>query len=214
MLRPEGTKAVDAAVVLARMLVPADAARLGRLADDGADSVMPHERLAGIDERLDLAAAKPVIIPETMVIDHGRVFLSETFLRACRTLGISVQPAAPTRRPTRPLERTFSSINTLFCQHVAGYTGRDVTRRGATSPAEAVWTLAELQELLDEWVMLLAVPAARGPAHPLRPDRGLSPNEAYAALVAAAGYVPVALTGRGLHRAAARGLATIDDYGI
>jgi hypothetical protein len=31
--------------------------------------------------------------------------------------------------------------------------------------------------------------------HPFAPDRAASPNEAYAALVAAAGYVPVALTG-------------------
>ena len=43
--------------------------------------------------------------------------------------------------------------------------------------------------------MLLAVPAARGPAAPVHPGPPCSPNDAYAALVAAAGYVPVALTG-------------------
>jgi len=50
------------------------------------------------------------------------------------------------------IERTFGAINTLFCQHVAGYTGRDVTRRGAGSQDE-LWSLADLQELLDEWVI-------------------------------------------------------------
>ncbi|MGY4782762.1 hypothetical protein ACVH9Z_22880 [Rhodococcus opacus] len=40
-----------------------------------------------------MAAAKPVIVPDTVVIDHGKVFLSEVFLRAADTLGISVQPA-------------------------------------------------------------------------------------------------------------------------
>ena len=40
-----------------------------------------------------MAAARPVIIPDTVVIDHGKVFLSEVFLRAADTLGISVQPA-------------------------------------------------------------------------------------------------------------------------
>lgn len=40
-----------------------------------------------------MAAAKPVIVPNTVVIDHGKVFLSEVFLRAADTLGISVQPA-------------------------------------------------------------------------------------------------------------------------
>lgn len=33
------------------------------------------------------------------------------------------------------MERTFDSINSLFCQYVAGNTGSDVTRRGS-DPAE------------------------------------------------------------------------------
>jgi len=34
-----------------------------------------------------------VIVPETIGCDRGKVFLSDTFLSACQTLGISVQPA-------------------------------------------------------------------------------------------------------------------------
>ena len=60
-----------------------------------AASVIPHERLLSIDERFANAAAKPVIIPETINCDRGKVYLSETFLRACMSLGISVQPARP-----------------------------------------------------------------------------------------------------------------------
>ena len=65
-------------------------------------SRIPYKRLASIDERIEMAAAKPVIIPDTVVIDHGKVFLSEVFLRAADTLGISVQPAhqlTPTDKP-------------------------------------------------------------------------------------------------------------------
>jgi hypothetical protein len=94
------------------------------------------------------------------------------------------------------IERTFDSINTLFCQHVAGYTGRDVTRRGTADELQALWSMADLQELLDEWV--LAGWQARpheGLRHPFSPDKPCSPNDAYAALVSAAGYIPVALTG-------------------
>ena len=47
----------------------------------------PHRRLVSIDARLELAAAKPVIVPDTVVIDHGKVFVSEVFLRAADTLG-------------------------------------------------------------------------------------------------------------------------------
>ena len=71
MLRPEGTKAVDAAVLLARMLVPEPMRPGWDPALSMARSVLPHERLTAIDERLALAAAKPVIIPETIVIDYA-----------------------------------------------------------------------------------------------------------------------------------------------
>jgi transposase InsO family protein len=102
VLRPAGTKAVDAAVLLARMLVPEPMRPGWDPALSMARSVLPHDRLAAIDERLALAAAKPVVIPETIVIDHGKVFVSETFLSACRTLGVSVQPARPHTPTDKP----------------------------------------------------------------------------------------------------------------
>ncbi|MEV0987816.1 hypothetical protein [Streptomyces sp. NPDC049949] len=159
VLRPAGTKAVDAALLLARTLVPepmrpgwAEALRMSA-------SLIPRARLMSIDARLEHAAAKPVIVPDTIVIDHGKVFISETFTAACRTLGISVQPARPATPTDKGIvERTFSSINTLFCQHVAGSVGSNVTRRG--QDVEAVWTLRELSELFEEW--LIASPMVPG----------------------------------------------------
>jgi len=71
VLRPEGTKAVDAAVLLARMLVPEPMRPGWDPALSMARSVLPHSRLAAIDERLEMAAAKPVIVPETIVLDYA-----------------------------------------------------------------------------------------------------------------------------------------------
>lgn len=197
VLRPVGAKAVDAALLLARMMVPEPMRPGWDQALAMSASRIPYQRLVSIDSRLQLAAARPVIIPDTVVIDHGKVFLSEVFLRAADTLGLSVQPAHQrTGSDKGVMERTFGSINTLFCQHVAGYTGRDVTRRGTDVADRAVWSLADLQELLDEWIVCgWQSRPHEGLRHPFTPDRAASPNEAYAALVAAAGYVPVALTG-------------------
>ena len=58
-------------------------------------------------------------------------FGARFWLLRCRALGISVQPARPyTPTDKAIVERTFHSINTLFCQHVAGYVGGNVTMRG------------------------------------------------------------------------------------
>jgi hypothetical protein len=42
-------------------------------------SRLPHSRLVDIDARMELAAAQPVIVPDTIVIDGGKMFISDTF---------------------------------------------------------------------------------------------------------------------------------------
>ena len=194
VLRPT-TKAVDASLLLARALTPepmrpgwADALRLTR-------SVLPHQSLTSIDARLEHAAARPVIVPETIVCDHGKAYLSATFRSACRSLGISLAPAHPDTPTDKPvIERTLGSVSTLFAQYVAGYTGRSTEHRGKDAEQAAVWSMAELQALLDEWIVAVWQNRPHeGLRDPLSPGKALTPNERYAALVAVAGYVPVPL---------------------
>jgi transposase InsO family protein len=215
ILTPMGTKAVDASLLLARMLVPvpmrpgwAETLRMSR-------SLLPHRQLADIDERMQHAAAKPVVVPETIVADRGAIYESETFRRSCELLGISLQPARPgTPTDKGIIERTLQSVNTLFCQHVAGYTGRAATHRGRDVEAEARWSLAQLQELLEEWVV--AGWQTRPHTELVGPDTGrtLSPNEMYAVLVSAAGYVPVMLSGENYIELLPATWRTINDYGV
>lgn len=214
VLRPVGTEAVDASLLLAKMLVPepmrsgwADALRMSA-------SRIPHERLLTIDTRMREAAARPVIVPEQVVIDHGKVFVSETFTRACERLGISIQPArkdTPTDKGV--VEATFSAIKTLFSQHVAGFKGANTQQRGRGIAAE--WTLDQLADLLDEW---LIVGWQHRPHDALRdphaPKRMLTPNERYAALVAIAGYLPLTLTGSDYLELLPVKWRAINDYGI
>ncbi|WP_327121179.1 Mu transposase C-terminal domain-containing protein [Nocardia sp. NBC_01730] len=195
VLRPS-TKAVDAALLLARALTPepmrpgwSDALAMSR-------SVLPHHSLTEVDQRLVDAAARPVIAPETIVVDHGKAFLSQAFRSACRSLGVSLQPAHPDTPTDKPvIEKTLGSVGTLFAQYVAGYVGSSVERRGRRAEQAAVWSMIELQALLDEW--LVAVWQNRphqGLRDPVTPDAVLTPNEKYAALVRITGYVPVPLS--------------------
>ncbi|NYS18545.1 DDE-type integrase/transposase/recombinase [Streptomyces sp. SJ1-7] len=216
VLRPVGTKAVDASLLLARMLVPEPMRPGWSSSLRMAASRLPHMRLLDVDARMEEAAAKPVIVPDSVVIDGGKVFISDTFVRACERLGVSVQRARP-RTPTDKaiVEATFSSINTLFTQHLAGYTGRDVSRRGERVEGRAIWTVPELQDLLDEW--LLAGWQARPHSalrDPFRPKRAMSPNDKYASLVAACGYLPLVLRGEDYMELLPVAWRAINDYGI
>jgi putative transposase len=215
VLRPVGTKAVDAALLLARVLVP-EPMRPGWAGSlRMAASRLPHARLTSIDTRMEMAAAKPVIVPDTIVIDGGKVFISDTFLRACERLGISVQRARPRTPTDKPIvEATFAAINTLWCQHLAGYTGRDTTRRGQQPEAEAAWTVPELQDLLDEWIICWQHRPHDSLRDPYLPQRAISPNDAYASQVAAAGYLPLVLPGEDYLELLPVAWRAINDYGI
>jgi len=195
VLRPT-TKAADVAVLLARMLTPepmrpgwVDALRMSR-------SVLPHRRLTELDERLEHAAARPVIVPETIVCDHGSVYVSRSFQSACRAMGINFQPThkgSPWEKGT--VETSFNAVGTLFAQYVAGYTGPSVEHRGENAGQDAVWPVIELQSLLDEWIVTTWQNRPHtGLLDPVTPDQALTPNEKYASLVEAAGYVPVPLS--------------------
>jgi transposase InsO family protein len=215
VLRPT-TKAVDAALLLARALTPepmrpgwADALRLTR-------SVLPHCSLTAIDERLEAAAARPVIVPETIVCDHGKAYLSATFRAACRSLGISLAPAHPHTPTDKPvIERTLGSVATLFAQHVAGYVGSSVERRGKNAEQAAAWSMAELQALLDEWIVAVWQNRPHdGLRDPLAPGRALTPNERYAALIDVAGYVPVPLSPEDYIELLPASWRVINSYGV
>ncbi len=216
VLRPVGAKAVDASLLLARMLVPEPMRPGWSQSLRMAASRMPHMRLLEVDARMEQAAAKPVIVPDTVVIDGGKVFISDTFIRACNRLGVSVQRSRP-RTPTDKaiVEATFSAINSLFCQHLAGYTGANVSRRGERVEDQAVWTIPDLQGLLDEW--LLAGWQARphdALRDPFRPKKAVSPNDKYASLVAACGYLPLVLRGEDYLELLPVAWRAVNDYGI
>ena len=194
VLRPT-TRSVDASVLLARAVTPEPMRPGWAHALSMAQSVLPYQRLLSMDERLEHAAAKPVIVPDTIVIDHGSVFVSANFRASCRHLGITIQPAHLASGAEKPhIERYFHSVGSLFCQFVSGYAGRNPDRRGRHIEGQPLWSMLELQELLDEWLISCWLNRPHdGLRDPQHPGRAFTPNEKYAALVEAAGYVPVGL---------------------
>jgi putative transposase len=215
VLRPT-TKAVDASLLLAKSMTPEPMRPGWPQAISMAYSALPYQVLRSIDERLDNAAARPVIVPENIVCDNGKAYLSQTFLNACRVFGISLQPAHPFTPTDKPIvERTLESVKTLFAQYVTGFVGSSTEHRGRNADQHAVFSLIELQDLLDEWIVTGWQNRPHdGLRDPLTPNRVLTPNEMYAASVSVAGYIPVPLSSDdyiGLHPSQPR---AINSYGV
>lgn len=152
---------------------------------------IPEDLLIDHDERFAGAAARPVIYPETIVIDHGKIYVSHAFKRSCHMLGTSIQNARKIQPTDKAqMERLFERIGEDFCSHAAGYTGRDATERGSNTEEQARWTVQELQEFLDYYVVAIyqRTPHAGLPS-PLDPSKCFTPNEAYIAGVERYGWV-------------------------
>ncbi|MEV6726186.1 transposase [Streptomyces xanthochromogenes] len=216
VLRPVGTTSVDAAMLLAQMVVPVAMRPGWDAALSMQRSVIPYERLFALDVRLEGAAARPVIMPETVIVDQGRVYVSASFVSACESLGVSVQPVPPANGPAKGnVERTFRAIADGFSQYLPGHTGSDVSQRGAAAEQDACWSLTQLQELLDEWV-ICGWQERRHEAlrHPMMPQAAISPNEMWAALVAVTGHVPVPLSADNYVELLPVRWQSVNDYGI
>ena len=192
-LTPVGTKAVDAALMLADTLTPEpmrpgwpDAVRYRVLQ-------IPFERVVSVDERIENAAARPVILPETIVIDHGKIYVSQAFRDACQRLGISLQLARKGQGTDKAnVERLFGTVRTQFSEHIAGYKGPNVSQRGADIEGRARWTIGELEEFLAEYIICIYQRRAHaGLVLPGWPELAMSPNDAYNEAVERTGVIQI-----------------------
>lgn len=190
---PISTKSVDVAGVLHEAVAGRSAP-----ASWSAEAAWPYHGVPFnlVFDEHGPALTGPVCAPETLVVDHGKVFLSTHVISVCTRLGISIQPAQtykPTDKPT--VERFFRTLREGLIQHLPAYKGPDVHSRGKRVEEEAFLFLGELEEVIREWVATVYHLAKHeGLSVPRWPQVRLSPAEMFAAGVATAGVLRIPAT--------------------
>jgi len=157
-LTPNSTKAVDAAAVLYQSFRPVPAGRDWPIEAVWPPHGVPRTVLVEIEalNSTSVFAANPAVVPETLVVDHGKIYVGEHLTSACRQMGISIQPAR-VRVPhdKGPVERFFKTVRQGFLQELPGYKGPDVYSRGVSPEQDSFFFLDELEALLREWVAVV-----------------------------------------------------------
>ncbi|MDI3409482.1 transposase [Streptomyces cavernicola] len=192
------TRAIDLTLMLAQAFAPWPVMPGWDPLSAAAASALPFGQLAAADERFTKAtAARPVIHPELIVYDQGSPYVSEHFTEVCDRLRIARRPARKKTPTDKPLaERFFITLAHGFSQHVPnGWAGRSHKTRGRGIDRMPLYTIAELQQMAQEWVALeyQQTPDA-GLRDPFRPHIELSPNDMYAVQVGRCGYRPLPLS--------------------
>ena len=192
------TRAIDLTLMLAQALAPWPVMPGWDPLSAAAASSLPFGALRAADERFtEATAARPVIRPELIIYDQGSPYVSEHFTEVCDRLRIARRPARKRTGPDKSLvEHSFTTLAHRFSQYVRhGWQGRSYKKRGRGIERMPLYTIAELQQMAQEWVALeyQQTPDA-GLRNPFRPQGALSPNDMYAVQVARSGYRAVPLS--------------------
>jgi len=192
-LTPVSTKSVDAAAVLYQTFRPRPAGK-----DWPTNAVWPEHGIPrsvlldvnGIQGAMT-GASGPAIVPETVVVDHGKIYISDHLTSVCRRMGISIQPARlRTGRDKGPVERFFRTLREDLLQALPGYKGPDVHSRGVDPEGEAFFYLDELEDMIRQWVAAIYHHRPHeGLIDPHVPKLRMSPAQMFEHGIARAGYI-------------------------
>jgi transposase InsO family protein len=193
-LTPVSTKAVDAAAVLFESVRPLPESGAGQ-----ADIRPPYHGLPGhvVIDAAKLADSDgepllPSVAAETIVVDRGKIYLSEHLMSACARLGISIQPGRVYQATDKgPLERWFRTLGEQLLAALPGYKGPDVYRRGKNPEQQAFYFLDELESIIRRWTADYHRQPHAGLCVPEVPGLEISPLEMFAHGIARAGYLQV-----------------------
>lgn len=189
---PRGTKGVDAALVLRDVITPVYMRRGWPASARWPYHGVPETVLLNVFNEQNIAGV-PIVHPETVVVDHGRVYESEVFEQACRLLGITIQSARP-YSPTdkAQIERMFRTIRQSLLEGLPGYKGPDVWSRGERVEDRAFYFIEEIEEIFAQWVVRYWQVRPHAGLHmPGAPKHHVSPNDMYQHGLATAGFVYV-----------------------
>ncbi|MEV6314199.1 helix-turn-helix domain-containing protein [Streptomyces sp. NPDC051776] len=189
---PVSTKAVDVAAVLFESFRPRPFGK-----DWPRGAVWPEHgipRTALVDVAVEgVGLASPPIAPETLVVDHGKVYVSDHLSSVCRRMGVSIQPARlRTGRDKGPVERFFRTLREDLLQALPGYKGPDIHSRGEDPEGEAFFFLDELEEIIREWTATtFHCRPHSGLVDPGLPGLRMSPAQMFEHGMARAGHIEV-----------------------
>lgn len=181
VLRAISTRAQDVAAVLFQVVTPQ------QWGPPAGDDLSPAPYV-GVPE--NLLTAPTGALPDTIVVDHGKVYLSSRTRTVCDRLGINIQPATPHKPTDKPtIERFFRTLRQQLLEHLAAYKGPDIYSRGKDIEQQAFYYVAELEAVIREWVGIYHHTPHQGLCDPRLPGVELSPAEMFARGTAATGIL-------------------------
>jgi len=181
------TSGVGVTLCLADVLLPKSSERVQDWSAPG-DALYPQPFI-GVPEEWGRIAA---FVPEAMVVDNGKPFLSSYSTSVVAELGIDYEPQrtyTPTDKPQ--IERAFRTIKDRFESLMAGFTGGSVYEKGDDPAGEQLWSGALYERRLRQCIDLYNNTVNTGLALEGDPFAPVSPMMMWEHAVRRDGHIPV-----------------------
>ncbi|GGP98600.1 integrase/transposase [Streptomyces virginiae] len=190
---PVSTKAVDVSAVLFQCFPPRPTGRDWPRGALWPEHGIPRTVLVDVEGAVGPGLASAPLVPETLVVDHGKVYVSEHLTSVCRRMGISIQPARlRTGRDKGPVERFFRTLREGLLEALPGYKGPDIHSRGEHPEGDAFLFLDELEAIIREWTATVYHCRPHSSlVDPGLPGLRMSPAAMFEHGMARAGYIEV-----------------------
>lgn len=180
VLRAVSTTSQDVASVLYQVVTPQ---RWGPVADE--ERPQPY---VGVPD--NLITQSTGALPDTILVDHGKIYLAARTKTVCHRLGINIQPAVPYKPTDKPtVERFFRTLRQQLLEQLPAYKGPDIYSRGKNVEQGAFYYVSELEAIIRDWVGIYHHNAHHGLCDPHMPEVEVSPAEMFARGVATAGVL-------------------------
>lgn len=99
-------------------------------------------------------AARPIYDVTTIVVDNGKIYVSDALWRLCRAREIHIEicrPGTPTDKGA--VEAMMRHVNTAFTSWFDGYVGSNTMRRHPDVDGRPAVPIEHLEELFARWVI-------------------------------------------------------------
>lgn len=133
----------------------------------------------------------PVVTPETIVVDNGKVFTGKELKRLAALIGFSLEPTRPASGFSKAqVERFFGTMTRGALAPLRGYVGGGTESTLGDPASQAFFTPTEVLEYLRQWVATVYHLTPQKDLYPPNNEfGGRSPFQMYDVGIATSGFV-------------------------
>lgn len=110
---------------------------------------------------------EPSVLPETLVVDNGKVYVSPQVMSVCLAFGTNLRLGRPYKGSDKAqVERFFRTLRQQLLVHIPGYKGNNIFTRGRFSHRRISYTVQQLDAIIRDYIATVYHLSAHRSLHP------------------------------------------------